>query len=42
MIIGCYTAEMDGEGTGLVVPGGPTVPARSPSYLIMTRRFCTP
>jgi 6-phosphogluconolactonase len=34
MIIGCYTAERDGRGTGIVVPGGPTVPARSPSYLI--------
>ncbi|WP_127502083.1 lactonase family protein [Actinoplanes solisilvae] len=39
MIIGSYTAEMDGKGTGLVVPGGVTTPARSPSYLIKDDRF---
>lgn len=39
MIIGCYTAEMNGKGTGLVVPGGVTAPARSPAYLIKDDRF---
>jgi 6-phosphogluconolactonase len=39
VIIGCYTAETDGKGAGLVVPGGVTAPARSPSYLINDDRF---
>nr|WP_296071048.1 lactonase family protein [uncultured Actinoplanes sp.] len=39
MIIGCYTAETGGKGTGIVVPGGPAVPARSPSYLITQGDF---
>jgi 6-phosphogluconolactonase len=34
LVIGCYTAEMDGNGTGLsVVPGG-TIAAPSPSFAI--------
>jgi len=34
LVIGCYTAEMDGSGTGLsVVPGG-TLAAPSPSFAI--------
>lgn len=39
MIIGCYTAEMGGTGTGLVVPGGPSVATPSPSYVISQGDF---
>lgn len=39
MIIGSYTAEMGGKGTGLVVPGGPSTATPSPSYLISQGDF---
>jgi 6-phosphogluconolactonase len=39
MIIGCYTAEMGGTGTGLVVPGGPSIATPSPSYVISHGNF---
>ena len=39
MIIGCYTADMDGAGTGFFVAGGETVAAASPSYLVGDERF---
>ncbi|WP_436531912.1 lactonase family protein [Actinoplanes sp. HUAS TT8] len=39
MIIGCYTAEMGGNGTGLVIPGGPSVETPSPSYIISQDDF---
>jgi hypothetical protein len=39
MIIGCYTAEMGGSGTGLVVPGGPSIATPSPSYVISQGDF---
>jgi 6-phosphogluconolactonase len=39
LVIGCYTAEMDGAGTGLLVVPGGTIAAPSPSFAIKDGPF---